>query len=48
VIYSVVVSCKRRNIEPWAYLKDVFTRLPAAKIQDIASFLPARWKPATT
>jgi transposase len=48
VIYSVVVSCKRRNIDPWAYLKDVFTRLPPAKIQDIANFVPARWKPATT
>jgi hypothetical protein len=44
VIYSVVVSCKRRGIDPWAYLTDVFRRLPSAKIQEIGQFVPARWK----
>lgn len=44
VIYSILVSCNRRGIDPWEYLKDVFTRLPAATNQDLPSFLPANWK----
>jgi transposase len=47
VIYSIIVSCHRRKIDPWTYLKDVFTRLPAATNQQIEEFTPARWKPAT-
>jgi len=45
VIYSIVVSCQRRGIEPWDYLKDVLTRLPGMKQTEIASVLPASWKP---
>ena len=44
VIYSILVSCRRRGIETWTYLHDVFTRLPAATNQQIAEFTPARWK----
>jgi len=46
VIYSIVVSCQRRGIEPWAYMRDVLTRLPAMKQADLAAVLPANWKPA--
>lgn len=46
VIYSVVVSCRRRGIDPWQYLKDVLERLPGMKQSEISSILPARWKPA--
>src|SRR5258705_335850 len=45
VIYSIIVSCRRRGIEPWEYLKDVFTRLPAMKQSELPSILPANWKP---
>lgn len=45
VIYSVIVSCRRRGIEPWQYLSDVLQRLPAMKQSELASILPARWKP---
>lgn len=44
VIYSVIVSCRRHSIDVWSYLQDVFTRLPAATNQQIADFVPARWK----
>ncbi len=44
VIYSILGSCKRRGIDLWEYLKDVFTRLPAATNQQIKEFTPARWK----
>jgi transposase len=45
VIYSIVVSCKRRGIEPWDYLRDVLTRLPAMKQSELPSLLPGNWKP---
>jgi transposase len=47
VIYSVIVSCRRRKIDPWEYLRDLMQRLPAAKNHEIPDLVPARWKPAT-
>jgi transposase len=47
VIYSLIVSCRRRGIEPWEYLRDVLQRLPAMKQSELPSILPARWKPVT-
>jgi hypothetical protein len=44
VIYSVIVSCRRRGIDPWEYLRDVLQRLPGMKQSEISSILPARWK----
>lgn len=46
VIYSVIVSCRRRGIDPWRYLSDVLKRLPVMKQSELASILPARWQPA--
>jgi len=50
VIYSILVSCRRRDINPLEYLTDVLGRLPGAKISDIQGLLPANWKtqPANT
>ncbi len=45
VIYSVIVSCRRRGIDPWEYLRDVLQRLPSMRQSEISSILPARWKP---
>ena len=28
IIYTIIESCRRRGIDPYAYLKDVLTRLP--------------------
>lgn len=47
IIYSIVVSCRRRGIDPLAYLRDVLTRLPAMTTQDdLDALTPARWRPA--
>jgi transposase len=46
VIYSIVVSCRRRAIEPWDYLRDALTRLPTMQQSELSSLLPANWKPA--
>ena len=47
IIYSVVVSCQRRGIDPLVYLRDVLSRLPSMTNQDDMSLLaPAHWSPS--
>ena len=48
VIYSVLGSCRRRGIEPGAYLADVLRRLPSMKANEVTDLVPARWKPVST
>jgi hypothetical protein len=43
VIYSLLGSCRRHEINPFEYLKDLFARLPAAKITEIKAFTPTGW-----
>jgi transposase len=46
IIYSLVVSCQRHGKDPFAYLKDILTRLPAMTNQDnLRPLLPANWTP---
>ena len=46
VVYSFIISCRRRGINPQSYLTDVLRRLPAMNITQIADLLPERWKAA--
>jgi hypothetical protein len=43
VIYTLLGSCGLHEINPFDYLKDLFTRLPSAKISEIEEFTPAAW-----
>ncbi len=43
VIYTLLGSCRRHGINPFDYLKDLFTRLPATKITEITQFTPSAW-----
>jgi transposase len=43
VIYTLLGSCRRHGINPFDYLKDLFTRLPSAKITEIRQFTPSEW-----
>jgi transposase len=45
VIYSIIVSCRRRSIDPWSYVRDVFQRLPGMKQSQLHTLLPRAWKP---
>ena len=47
VIYTLLGSCRRHDVNPFDYLKDLFTRLPIAKITQIEKFTPAAWASAT-
>jgi hypothetical protein len=40
VIYALLGNCRRHGVNPFDYLKDLFTRLPAAKITQIKGFSP--------
>lgn len=48
--FSLLASCKRHGHDPWAYLRDVLTRLPAllpgACKEELLSLLPHRWRPS--
>jgi transposase len=46
VMLSLIESAKLNGHDPWAYLKDVFERLPTLKNRDLESLLPHNWKPA--
>ena len=46
VVMSLLQSAKLCGHEPWAYLKDVLTRLPTQLNSRIEELLPHRWKPA--
>ncbi|OQC32213.1 MAG: Transposase IS66 family protein [Verrucomicrobia bacterium ADurb.Bin070] len=43
---SVIATCKRAGVEPFAYLSDVLRRLPSAKTgAGVRELLPDVWKP---
>lgn len=47
VLMSLVQSCKHNQVEPWAYLKDVFGRLlslgESPTHASLEELLPNRW-----
>ena len=47
VMLSLIESAKLNGHDPWAYLKDVFERLPTLKNRDLELLLPHNWRPAT-
>ena len=46
-LYSLVETAKACGLEPYSYLKEIFTRLPAAEtVADIEKLLPWNIQPA--
>ena len=41
LLMSLIASCKDNRVEPWAYLRDLFTELPKGAAPE--SFLPDAW-----
>jgi transposase len=48
ILYSFTSTCRRLGVEPWAYLKDVLTRLPTTPKEQLPELLPDRWQAAKT
>jgi hypothetical protein len=42
-LYSLVASCKRHHVDPFAYLKDVLERLPTHYGTTLGELLPDAW-----
>ena len=47
ILYSLVETCKLNGVEPFAYLRDIFRRLPTQPAKAIHELLPYNWQPAT-
>ncbi|MFZ1087084.1 MAG: IS66 family transposase [Terracidiphilus sp.] len=43
IIYTVIESCRRRGLDPYAYLRDVLTRLPHMTNHQIPEVTPEAW-----
>ena len=47
-LYSLIVMARAAGLNPFSYLKAVFSELPKAKsVEDVEALLPWIWKPAT-
>ena len=40
---SLIQSARMNGHDPYAYLKDVLTRLPTQKASEVEQLLPHRW-----
>jgi hypothetical protein len=45
IILSFLESAKLQGHNPYAYLRDVLTRLPAARARNLDALLPHSWQP---
>jgi transposase len=43
-LFSLMITCKRLNVEPYAYLHDILQRLPNHPNKDIWQLTPRGWK----
>ena len=43
IIYTLIESCRRRGIDPYEYLRDVFARLPNSTNWQIKDLTPEAW-----
>jgi hypothetical protein len=46
IIYAVIDRCRRRQIDPYAYPKDVLGRLPTITNRQISEVTPSAWAKA--
>jgi hypothetical protein len=44
VLTSLIATCKRLSLDPFAYLRDLFGRIAAHPKARIAELLPDQWK----
>ena len=46
ILYTIIESCRRRGIDPHAYLRDVLTRLPSMTNWQVKDLTPEAWAKA--
>ncbi|MBW2496613.1 MAG: IS66 family transposase [Deltaproteobacteria bacterium] len=42
-LFTLTKSCNRHRVDPFAYLRDVYTRLPSLRESELECLLPDRW-----
>lgn len=47
-VMSLIQPARVNGHDPYAYLKDILTRLPTRKASRIEELLPHHWQPTTT
>ncbi len=47
-LFSFTSTCQRLEVEPWANLQDVLTRLPTTPAMHLDDLLPDHWHAART
>jgi len=48
VLRSFIASCKRCGVEPFAWFRDVLSRIPTHSITRLSELLPHNWQPASS
>ena len=46
IVFTVIEACRQRGIDPFEYLRDVFTRMPQMAAMDYATLAPGAWAAA--
>jgi transposase len=46
ILYTIIESCRARGLDPWAYLRDVLTRLPTMTNRQVKDITPKAWAEA--
>lgn len=46
ILYTLIESCRARSLDPWAYLRDVLTRLPTMTNRQVKDVTPKAWAEA--
>ena len=46
IIYTIIEACRRRGLDPFAYLREVFTRLPSMTNWQVKDITPEAWAKA--
>ncbi len=42
ILFSLIATCQRHRVDPFAYLRDVLARIAATPISQLDQFLPDR------
>ena len=45
ILFSVIATCHRHKVDPFAYLRDVLARIPSHPHHRLHELLPHNWKP---
>jgi hypothetical protein len=48
IVLSILSTCRRHGVEPWAYLTDVIERLTNGNYKSLEELLPHLWKQANS